>query len=87
MINCSTSCQLTISIQLPEKIDDRLNKYLKLHQDIIFLIESINYRLMLIEGTINERSLKLMADHVEIKESVDEQEAGQQESNLDDFFA
>ena len=78
---------MTISIQLPEKIDDRLNKYLKLHQDIIFLIESINYRLMLIEGTINERSLKLMADHVEIKESVDEQEAGQQESNLDDFFA
>lgn len=86
MIQCSTSCQLTISIQLPEQISDQLNRYLNLKQDIIFLIQSIDYKQSLIEGTINERSLRLMEEHVEINEVADDPDADQHQSNLEDFF-
>lgn len=88
MINCSTGCGLTISIELPEEISEELNAYLKLHQEIIFLIRSIDYMRMLIEGTINKRSIKLMKEHVQIRSTADDPEREiDQESNLDDFFA
>lgn len=88
VINCSTDFELTISIQLPDEISDKLNKYLKLHQDIIFLIQSIDHSKMIIEGTINKRCLKLMEKHVEITDvNMEQEQNDQNESNLDDFFA
>lgn len=88
VINCSTGCGLTISIELPEEISEELNAYLKLEQEIIFLIRSIDYGRMLIEGTFNKRAIKLMKEHVEIRPAADDPEREvDQESNLDDFFA
>lgn len=90
MINCSTDCDLTIFIKLPEEISDKLNRYLKLHQEIIFLIQSIDYTKMMIEGSINKRCLKLMEKYVTITStstSIDQEQNNQNESNLDAFFA
>lgn len=86
MINCSTNYPLTISIQLPEVISDELNRYLTLQQEIIFRIERIDYKQDLIEGAINERSLRLMEKHVQIRPTADESEVAEQETNLDNFF-
>lgn len=80
---------MTVSIELPEEISEKLNKYLKLNQEIIFLIENIDYSKMIIKGTINKRSIKLMEEHISIElvSSANTEQNDLNESNLDDFFA